>query len=137
MLKKFTLWNWISILAFIGILLASYLYYNYLFQPVFKPCYVSSSINCDAATIGPLKLTFGIPTALYGLVGYILILIGSFIKNIKLVLAVATFGLLFCLYILYREIFEIYVYCIVCIACLIDMSAVFFLSLKLKKNNKS
>jgi len=133
MLKKLTLWNWISILSFIGILLATYLFYSYLTQPVFRPCYVNAKVNCDAVISGPVSLTLGIPTALYGLIGYLVIFIASLFKKAKIVIGVATFGLLFCLYILFREIFQLKVYCPVCIACLVVMISVFFLSLKVMK----
>lgn len=133
MFKKLTLWNWISVLSFVGILLATYLFYSYLVQPVFRPCYVNAKVNCDAVISGPLSLTLGIPTALYGLVGYLVIFIASLFKKAKLVIGVATFGLLFCLWILYREVFQLNVYCPVCISCLIVMIAVFVLSLKVNK----
>ncbi len=137
MFKKWTIWNWISVLSFIGILLASYLFYSYLTQPVFRPCYINAKVNCDAVISGPVSLTLGIPTALYGLIGYLVIFLASLFKKAKLVFGVAAFGLLFCLYILFREIFQLKVYCPVCIACLFVMISIFFLSLKLKKNNKS
>ena len=132
-MKKNAIWNWITILSFIGILLATYLYYSYLTQPEFRPCSISSTINCDAVISGEVSLTLGIPTALYGLVGYLVIFIGSLMKKIKLVISVATFGLLFCLYILSREIFQLSVYCPICIGCLIVMLSIFFLSLKVNK----
>ena len=133
MKNKALVWKWISYLSFVGILLATYLFYSYLVQPEFRPCSISSTINCDAVISGEVSLTLGIPTALYGLIGYLVIFIGSLMKQIKLVISVATFGLLFCLYILSREIFQLGVYCPVCIGCLIVMLSVFFLSLKVNK----
>ena len=133
MKNKALVWKWITILSFIGILLATYLYYSFLTQPEFRPCSISSTINCDAVISGEVSSTLGIPTALYGLVGYIVIFIGSLMRKIKLVISVATFGLLFCLYILSREIFQLGVYCPICIGCLIVMLSIFFLSLKVNK----
>ncbi|MEX1052654.1 MAG: vitamin K epoxide reductase family protein [Patescibacteria group bacterium] len=135
-MKKDIIWKWISVLSFIGILLATYLYYSYLTQPEFRPCSINATVNCDAVISGEVALTLGIPTALYGLIGYIVIFLGSLFKKAKLVLAVATFGLLFCLYILSIEIFQLGVYCPVCLGCLVVMISVFFLSVKLNKNAK-
>ena len=135
-MKKNAIWNWITILSFIGILLATYLYYSYLTQPEFRPCSISSTINCDAVISGEVSLTLGIPTALYGLLGYVVIFIGSLFKKAKLVLSVVTFGLLFCLYILSIEIFKLGVYCPVCPGCLVVMISIFFLSLKINKKVK-
>ncbi|OGK31494.1 hypothetical protein A3F29_04060 [Candidatus Roizmanbacteria bacterium RIFCSPHIGHO2_12_FULL_33_9] len=135
-MKKNAIWNWITILSFIGILLATYLYYSYLTQPEFRPCSISSTINCDAVISGEVSLTLGIPTALYGLLGYVVIFIGSLFKKAKLVLSVVTFGLLFCLYILSIEIFKLGVYCPVCLGCLVVMISIFFLSLKINKKVK-
>ncbi|MFH1827417.1 MAG: vitamin K epoxide reductase family protein [bacterium] len=133
MKNKTIVWKWISYLSFVGILLATYLFYSFLTQPQFSPCTISATVNCDAIISGPLSLILGIPSALYGLIGYIVIFIGSLLKRPKLVFGVATFGLLFCLYLGYRELFQLNVVCPVCIACLLVMVSVFFLSLKVNK----
>jgi uncharacterized membrane protein len=129
--------DWVKILGVIGILLALYLLWQRFFQPAFQPCNINSVVNCNALTSGPLQNTLGIPTALIGLTGYVFILFGAFKKNAKLVLGMATFGLLFCLYIAYRELFELKVICPVCIACQLDMITVFILGILLvKKSSK-
>jgi uncharacterized membrane protein len=133
MKDKAMVWKWITFLSIVGILLATYLYYSYLTQPEFRPCSINAKVNCDAVISGEVALTFGIPTALYGLVGYLVIFIGSLFKKAKLVLSVATFGLLFCLYILSIEIFQLGVYCPVCLGCLVVMLSIFILSIKLNK----
>lgn len=125
------IWKVITVLAVIGIGLASYLFYNFFFKPPEQLCYINSRFNCDAVTIGPLATLFGIPVSLVGLVGYIVILISSLLKSKKLLLAMASFGLLFCLYITFQEIFIIKVICPVCLACQLDMLIVFLLGLKL------
>lgn len=123
----------IKCLAVIGIILAVFLLWEQLFHPAFQPCYVNSSINCDAVINGVVSKTFGIPTPLFGLTGYIVILIAAIYRKKRLLLGMATFGLLFCLWIAYREIILLHVICPVCILCDIDIIAVFTLSLMLQK----
>lgn len=125
--------DWIKILAGFGIFLALFLLWEQLFRPSFQPCNINATVNCDAVISGVVAKTLGIPTPLIGLVGYIVILIGAFKKNAKLVLAMAAFGLSFCLYIAYRELFELRVVCPVCILCQLDMITVFILGILLNR----
>ncbi len=128
--------DWIKILAVVGIGLALFLLWERYFQPTFQPCNINATINCDAVINGEVANTFGIPTPLIGLIGYVVILFSAFKKNSKLILGMATFGLSFCLYIAYRELFELRVICPVCVACQLDMITVFVLGILLNKKNK-
>lgn len=132
-MEKAKLYFWLKILAAIGLLLGSYLMYEQLYQPTFRPCTINATVNCDAVIDGPVAKTLGIPTPLYGLVGYTLILIGTFMRNKKLILGMASFGLLFCAYIAYQELYILRVVCPVCIGCQIDMIITFILALRLNK----
>ncbi len=125
MMHQTKIYSLIKVLSSIGLLLAVYLLWQQFFQPDFQPCYVNSLINCDAVISGPVAKTFGIPTPLYGLIGYVVILIAAFQKRIKLLLSVATFGLLFCLSLGYIELFQLKVICPVCITCQLIMAAIF------------
>src|SRR3970040_2087783 len=100
-----------TLLASIGIGLALYLFVNYLTQPVYRLCTISEKINCDAVISGEVSTTLGIPTALYGLIGYTVILVAAFLGKKKLMLGMALFGTLFCLRITYIEVFQINVIC--------------------------
>ncbi len=131
MISQKTIWKWATVLSIIGILLATYLFYNFLTKPAFQPCYINSQINCDAVTKGSLAIMFGVPVSLIGLVGYIVILLSSLFKNKNLLLLMSTFGLIFCLYITYQEVFIVKVICPVCLACQLVMLAIFLLGLKL------
>jgi uncharacterized membrane protein len=127
MFMRTKFFDWIKILAGIGILLAIFLLWEQFFHPSFQPCNINATVNCDAVISGVVSKTLGIPTPLIGLVGYIVILLAAFKKNAKLVLGMAAFGLAFCLYIAYRELFQLHVICPVCIACQLDMITVFIL----------
>lgn len=127
----------IKILSFIGILLSVYLLWQQFFRPAFQPCYVNSFINCDAVISGPVANTFGIPTPLYGLVGYIIITTAAYLHKKKLLVGTATFGLIFCLSIAYIELVQLKVICPVCISCQIIMIAVFALGIKVLRHPSS
>lgn len=129
-MKQSKMYLAIKILSSIGIALAIYLLWQQFFRPAFQPCYVNSYINCDAVISGPVAKTFGISTPLYGLVGYVVILLSAFLKKRKLLVGMATFGLIFCLLIGYIELVQMRVICPVCISCQLIMIAVFVLGLK-------
>lgn len=118
----------IQALAVLGIVLAVYLLWERAAHPAFQPCNINSKVNCDAIISGEVSNTFGIPTPVIGLVGYIIILIGATFKKPKLILGMAVFGLCFCLWIAYRELFQLKVICPVCITCQLDMITVVILA---------
>ncbi len=131
---KIDLYKIIMLLSVIGIGLALYLLYE-AFAPAHRSlCYINSTINCEASTKGALAYTLGIPTALYGLTGYVIILLSAIFKKRKLLLGMVTFGLLFCLRITFLEVFVINAICPVCLLCQTDMLILFILALKLPKN---
>lgn len=118
----------------IGIGLALYLLYE-AFAPAHRSlCYVNATINCEASTRGALAYTLGIPTALYGLTGYAVILLSAIFKKRKLLIGMVTFGLLFCLRITILEVFVINAICPVCLLCQMNMLILFILALKLPKD---
>ena len=128
--------DWVKILAVVGIFLALFLLWERYFKPSFQPCNINATINCDAVISGPLADTLGIPTALIGMTGYVVILFAAIKKNTKLLLGTAVFGLSFCLYLLYMEVVVLKVLCPVCLACQADMLTVFILGLLLNKKKE-
>lgn len=136
MLTEENFWKIIKFLSIIGIILASYLFYNYLAYNVFsfaplEVCNISKSVNCDAPTKGAISTLFGIPVSLIGLIGYFTILYSALTKKKKLALGMTTFGMLFCLRLTFIELFVIHVICPVCVFCQIIMFVVWLLSIKL------
>jgi len=127
----------IKILSIIGVLLAVYLLVEQFTQSSFRPCTINETVNCGAVIDGPVAKTLGIPTPLYGLVGYTIIFIAAIFKKKKLLFSMAAFGLAFCLYIAYQELVILRVICPVCIACQIIMISVFSLAVAVwKKHSK-
>lgn len=131
-MDKKIIYFWIKILAVLGIVMALYLLREQMAVSPWQICKVNVLVNCDAVISGDVAKTFGLPTPLIGLVGYIMILFGAIIKHQKLVFGMATFGLVFCLYIAYRD-YLLRTICPVCIGCQLDMIGVFILSLVLRK----
>lgn len=126
-----------AILAGIGIILASYLFYSYLAPVPPGLCDINSTINCDAVTKGSLAEFLGVPVSLVGLIGYITILYASLMKFKKLHLFMVSFGMVFCLRLTYLEIFREKVFCPVCGACQLVMLILFIISLKLNRAHDS
>lgn len=129
--------DWIKILAVVGIGLSLFLLWERYFQPTFQPCNINATINCDAVINGEVANTFGIPTPLIGLLGYLVILFAAFKRNARLAWGMSMFGLAFCLYIAFIELFQLRVICPVCIACQLDMITVFILGYLLNKKQTS
>lgn len=125
----------IKLLSILGIALAVYLLVEQVTQSSFRPCTINATVNCDAIISGPVATTFGIPTPLYGLIGYIVIFAAAVLKKKKLLLSMAGFGLVFCLWIAYKELFELKVICPVCIACQVIMISVFSLAIAVWKKH--
>ncbi len=134
MFVKDHIWKALIVLSVLGILLASYLFYNFLTKPLVESCYFNSHINCDAVTKGSLSTLFGIPVSLVGLTGYIVILLSSIYKKQKTVLFMAIFGMCFCLSLTYQELFRLRVICPVCLTCQLVMLLVFLLAVYLNIN---
>ena len=131
MFKEKNIWSLMIILSIIGIVLATYLLYNFYAAVPSTLCNISSGLNCNAVTKGTLSTFLGIPVALVGLTGYAVILFSSLTKKKKLSLAMTAFGLLFCLRLTILEVFFIKILCPVCLACQLIMLIVFLLSLQL------
>jgi uncharacterized membrane protein len=126
----------VQVLSMAGILLALYLLWEQ-WSGAPSLCSINATINCDAIIKGAVARTFGIPTPLYGLVGYMVIFAAAVFKKTPLLLGMATFGLAFCLWIGYRELFELHVVCPVCILCQCIMLLVFALAILAFKKRHS
>lgn len=132
-MKNKTIWEIVRYLSVFGIVLAIYLLFEQFTNSSFRPCNINSVVNCNAVISGAVSKTLGIPTPLYGLVGYTVIFLSTFFRLRKTAFGMATFGLLFCLWIAYQELFLLHTICPVCILCQLTMISVFTLSIILLK----
>jgi uncharacterized membrane protein len=122
------IFSYIKVLALAGVLVAVYLLWEQIFHPSLQFCNINSTVNCDAIISGKVSRTLGLPTPLYGLIGYVVIFLSSIFQRKKLLLGTATFGLLFCFWIAYQELFLLHVICPACILCQLLMIAIFILA---------
>lgn len=133
---KDKLYRWTSYLAVVGVGLAIYLLYEFLAPAHQSLCYLNSTINCEASTKGVLANTLGIPTAIWGLTGYVFIFLAAIKKWKRVLLGMATFGLVFCLRISFLEIFVLKVICPVCVACQLIMVVEFLLGVVIYRRSE-
>ena len=122
------------VLSLVGIVLASYIIYVQMFHPPTTLCYVNERINCQAVFFGVSSKVLGIPTPYYGLTGYILILIASYLKKYAVSLGTSIFGTLFCLRLVIIEISQAGEYCPVCLLCQTLMISLMISSYLMLKN---
>jgi len=124
------------VLGIVGIILASYIIYVQVFDPPTTICYVNAVINCNAVFFGESSKVLGIPTPLYGMAGFIMILFANIFKKPVVSFGAAIFGFLFCLRLILIEIFQLGEYCPICFLCQTLMISTMISSYLLMKNTK-
>ncbi len=134
-MQTLTLFRIIRALSVGGIILAIYLLWEQATQPAIPPCTINSFINCDAVISGEVANTFGLPTPLYGLIGYFVIFLSTILKKRKMLLITSALGLGFCLWIAYKELFQLHVICPICIGCQLIMISVFITALVISRKH--
>lgn len=132
-----TIWPVITILSFIGILLASYLFFSFLNPETSKLCHISATINCEAITRGDISTFLGIPVSVIGGLGYVFILLSSIYRWKRILLGMTLFGMIFCLRLTILEIFFIKVICPVCLLCQTIMAILVIIAIYLNKTKSS
>jgi uncharacterized membrane protein len=127
-MKNTNMFKLILGLSTAGIVLALYLLWEH-YTGFPSVCTINSSINCDAIISGEVSKILNIPTPFYGLLGYIVILVGAIRRMKKVIMVTSTLGLIFCFSIAYIELFQLHVICPICILCQLIMLTVFICSL--------
>lgn len=94
-------------------------------------CDLNQMFNCDLVNRSKFSEVFGIPVALLGLVGYLVLLGLTFLRDraleiLRLVLSCA--GLAFALYLAYIEEHVLQTWCLLCIGSLIAIAGITLLS---------
>jgi uncharacterized membrane protein len=118
------------VLAVIGIGLASYL--TYIHYAGIKPLCGRNGGTCEKVQTSRYSKLGGVPVALIGLIGYVLIL-GSLVapeqERTRFATAALTFGGFgFSLYLTYREIFTLHKICEECVSSAILLTIIMCLS---------
>ncbi len=128
------------LIALIGFTDAFYLTIN-AFSNTIPPCFIAQ--GCDVVTTSSYSRLFGIPIALLGSLYYLtLFILGLYYLDKKsLVIAsalplITAVGFVFSLYLVYLQIFVIGALCSYCLFSAGSSTALFILSLFLKKDSK-
>jgi uncharacterized membrane protein len=117
------LWIAAVVLAVIGLGVASYLTYVH-YEGIKPACGIGG--NCVKVQTSEWSKLAGIPVAVLGLVGYVLILASLFVESEEGRMAgalIALVGFGFSAYLTYRELFTIHAICEWCVSSAVIMTA--------------
>lgn len=123
----------IFILAIVGVLIAAYVTQSFIRHSSI----VCINTGCELVRKSPNSYIFGIPVPAFGLIGYSLLAVLSFLrttspsKNLLYgILAIGLFGVSFVSWFTYTEIFIIKAICTWCAVSAVNMTIIFILALK-------
>jgi uncharacterized membrane protein len=127
------LMNSIVLFAFAGIAISSVSLYHHFGSSTTGFCTFGKSFNCDLVNRSQYSTVLGLPVALIGICGYVLILLLATVYRNKaetrVFLAIcSTAGLAFSLYLTYIEKFILSAWCILCLSSLVIIFVVTLLS---------
>jgi uncharacterized membrane protein len=80
-----------------------------------SPCSINERWDCGIVNHSPYAMLFGIPVAVIGMAGYLLLGVLGFMKAYRLMLVAALGGLGFALYLAHIESVVLGVWCIYCV----------------------
>ena len=128
----------IFVLSLLGVAMAIYVLQSFLRQsPI-----VCISTGCEVVRKSPYAYPFGIPVPAFGLVGYSLLAILSFLRTtnvsriayhvslLKVMLGIAIFGVSFVSWFTYTELFVIKGICTWCAISAVNMVIIFIMVMK-------
>jgi uncharacterized membrane protein len=113
----------IAAVAAAGILVSSFSLYHHVSKSATSFCTFGESFNCDLVNRSQYSTLLGVPVALIGILGYLLILVLATVYREKAetptMLLIASFGGLgFSCYLTYVEGFVLQAWCILCLTSL-------------------
>lgn len=128
----------IFVLSLLGIAMAIYVLQSFLRQsPI-----VCISTGCEVVRKSPASYPFGIPVPAFGLVGYSLLALFSFLRTtgekpwiLKAMLGIAIFGVAFVSWFTYTELFVIKGVCTWCAISAVNMFIIFIMVIKSYKRS--
>ena len=80
-----------------------------------SPCSINDRWDCGIVNHSPYAMLFGVPVAVLGIAGYLLLGLLAFMKAYRLMLVAALAGLGFALYLAHIESAVLGVWCIYCV----------------------
>ncbi len=111
----------------IGVILSAVSLYNHYSTSATGYCDLNATFNCDLVNRSTYSQFFGVPVALVGLLGYVLLVTLSMRGGTRTALfrlAAAIVGLGFALYLAYIEAYVLAVWCLLCIGSLMMITAI-------------
>jgi vitamin-K-epoxide reductase (warfarin-sensitive) len=94
-----------------------------------SPCSINDRWDCGIVNHSPYAMLAGIPVAVLGIAGYLLMAALAWRRAYRLLLAAALAGLAFSLYLARIEAHVLGVWCIYCVISLADISLITLLAL--------
>jgi vitamin-K-epoxide reductase (warfarin-sensitive) len=124
----------IALLALAGMFVSSISLYHHFSKSKTSFCDIGQSFNCDLVNRSQYSVFHGIPVALLGILGYLLILSLATVYREKaetpfILAGVTLAGLGFALYLTYIEAFVLHAWCILCLSSLTLITVAGVLSL--------
>jgi len=123
----------IALLSVVGVGVSSVSLYHHVGTSKTRYCDFAENFNCDVVNRSVYSTVFGIPVALVGIFGYLMLLSLATVYRTKaetpmMLLIASTLGLGFALYLTYIEAFVLGTWCILCLSSLIVIVLVTLLS---------
>ncbi len=123
----------IALLALAGVAVSSVSLYHHFSKSKTSFCDIGQSFNCDLVNRSQYSVVRGVPVALVGILGYLLVLSLATVYREKaetpfMLAAAALAGMAFALYLTYIEGLVLHAWCVVCLSSLGLISAIAVLS---------
>ena len=117
------------ILAVIGIVVSALALREHYREAGDSPCSINERWDCGIVNHSPYAMVKGVPVAIIGMAGYLLLGALALRRSYRLILAAAVVGLTFSLYLAHIEKDVLGVWCIYCVGSLGTISLIFLLTL--------
>jgi vitamin-K-epoxide reductase (warfarin-sensitive) len=117
------------LLAILGIVVSALALREHYRTEGDSPCSINERWDCGIVNHSPYAVLAGIPVAILGIAGYLLIGALAMRRDYRLLLATAIVGLAFSLYLARIEAHVLGVWCIYCVISLGDISLITLLAL--------
>jgi uncharacterized membrane protein len=123
----------IAVLAAAGVAISAFSLHHHFGHDKTSFCDLGRSFNCDLVNRSEYSVLAGMPVALIGIMGYLLLLALATIYKQKaetpaLLLLFSAAGLAFALYLTYVEAYRIHAWCILCLSSLAVITLIAILS---------
>jgi vitamin-K-epoxide reductase (warfarin-sensitive) len=118
--------RWVLIVLAVAGIVASSLALREHYRTDASPCSINERWDCGIVNHSPFAMFLGVPVAVIGIAGYLLLGVLAFVKAYRMMLVAALGGLGFALYLAHIESAVLGVWCIYCV---ISLGVISLLSL--------